>query len=145
MVIAGLLHDAAEDQGGLPTLARVRAAFGERVAACVAACSDAHTLPKPPWRERKEAHLRRYGALDGGIRLVLAADKIHNARAIARDLRTLGDALWSRFSGGRAGTLWYYRAACEALHDGWNHPVLIELEEAVAALEQAAEECAAKD
>ncbi len=145
LVIAGLLHDAAEDQGGLPTLARIRTAFGDRVAACVAACSDAHTLPKPPWRERKEAHLRRYSALDGGIRLVLAADKIHNARAIARDLRTLGDALWSRFSGGRDGTLWYYRAACEALHDGWSHPVLIELEEAVAALEQAAEECAAKD
>ncbi|MGC8633733.1 MAG: HD domain-containing protein [Candidatus Limnocylindrales bacterium] len=38
--IAGLLHDTVEDQGGLPTLERIRAQFGERVAAIVLACSD---------------------------------------------------------------------------------------------------------
>ncbi len=29
--IAGLLHDAVEDQGGPPTLARIRSTFGDRV------------------------------------------------------------------------------------------------------------------
>jgi (p)ppGpp synthase/HD superfamily hydrolase len=33
MAIAGLLHDAAEDQGGEPRLADIRNRFGDRVAA----------------------------------------------------------------------------------------------------------------
>jgi hypothetical protein len=41
--------------------------------------------------------------------LVSLADKVHNARSILADLRTDGEALWDRFSGGRDGTLWYYR------------------------------------
>jgi hypothetical protein len=40
--IAGLLHDAVEDCGGLPRLADVRARFGDRVADIVLACSDSH-------------------------------------------------------------------------------------------------------
>ena len=39
--IAALLHDAVEDQGGLPTLAVIRERFGERVAAIVLGCTDA--------------------------------------------------------------------------------------------------------
>lgn len=140
-VISALLHDAAEDQGGLETLARIRAEFGERVAACVAACSDAHTIPKPPWRARKEAHLARYPSLDGRVRLVLAADKVHNARSIARDLRQKGAAVWQRFTGQREGTLWYYRAALDALRDGWDHPILDELADAVSAMDRADRAC----
>ena len=41
--------------------------------------------------------------------LVSACDKLHNARAIVSDLRTLGPAVFDRFTGGREGTLWYYR------------------------------------
>lgn len=51
--IAALLHDAVEDQGGGPTLGRIRQQFGERVAAIVKACSDTDEQPKPPWRARK--------------------------------------------------------------------------------------------
>jgi (p)ppGpp synthase/HD superfamily hydrolase len=40
MAIAGLLHDAAEDQGGEPRLADIRNRFGDRVADVVHACSD---------------------------------------------------------------------------------------------------------
>src|SRR3974390_1841960 len=40
MAIAGLLHDAAEDQGGEPRLADIRNRFGDRVADIVHACSD---------------------------------------------------------------------------------------------------------
>ena len=32
MAIAALLHDAVEDQGGRPTLERIRSEYGERVA-----------------------------------------------------------------------------------------------------------------
>ena len=40
MAIAGLLHDAAEDQGGERRLADIRNRFGDRVADIVHACSD---------------------------------------------------------------------------------------------------------
>ena len=54
--IAGLLHDAIEDGGAAwePVIAE---RFGPRVARIVRACTDADTLPKPPWRARKEAYL----------------------------------------------------------------------------------------
>jgi hypothetical protein len=50
--IAALLHDAVEDQGGLPTLDRIRAKFGDAVAEIVMGCTDStETDPtkKPPW------------------------------------------------------------------------------------------------
>jgi len=47
------------------------------------------------------------------VLLVSLADKIHNAGSILRDLRNEGDSVWSRFSGGREGSLWYYRALVE--------------------------------
>jgi (p)ppGpp synthase/HD superfamily hydrolase len=62
--IAALLHDAVEDQGGIPTLETIRHLFGDRVANAVESCSDStlsDPAEKPPWRERKEkylAHLR---------------------------------------------------------------------------------------
>lgn len=56
--IAGLLHDAAEDQGGEATLAVVRKRFGDGVAMIVSDCTDAWVEPKPDWRPRKEAYLQ---------------------------------------------------------------------------------------
>ena len=35
------------------------------------------------------------------VRLVVACDKLHNARAMVKDYRVCGEALWCRFSGGR--------------------------------------------
>lgn len=55
--IAGLLHDAVEDQGGRPTLELIRARFSERVAAIIDGCTDTDVQPDPPWRERKERYL----------------------------------------------------------------------------------------
>ena len=46
--IAGLLHDAVEDQGGVATLERIRDTFGDRVADMVNALTDSTTVPKPP-------------------------------------------------------------------------------------------------
>lgn len=108
--IAGLLHDAVEDQGGRATLEAIRARFGERVADIVAGCSDSMGEPKPPWRERKEHYLAHLRVASPSTRLVSACDKLYNARTIVADLRRDGDAVWSRFTGGRDGTIWYYRA-----------------------------------
>jgi (p)ppGpp synthase/HD superfamily hydrolase len=55
--IGGLLHDAAEDQGGQATLDHIRGRFGNGVAQIVADCTDSWVEPKPAWRPRKEAYL----------------------------------------------------------------------------------------
>jgi (p)ppGpp synthase/HD superfamily hydrolase len=111
--IAGLLHDAAEDQGGAERLAEIRAKYGDAVADIVADCTDAWTEPKPPWRPRKEAYLRLLPSKPKTSLLVSLADKTHNAEAILFDYRVLGDSLWDCFNGGAAGTRWYYRALAE--------------------------------
>lgn len=107
--VAGLLHDAIEDCGPAQEKA-IAERFGPRVARIVRACTDADTFPKPPWRARKEAYLRRLETEDADVLLVSCADKLHNARTIVSDLQTHGPKLFDRFKGGRADTLWYYRA-----------------------------------
>jgi (p)ppGpp synthase/HD superfamily hydrolase len=116
--IAALLHDAVEDCGGAPRLAEIREKFGERVARIVAGCTDTDQVPKPPWRERKEAYVAHLRSAPDDVRLVSAADKLYNVSEILADYRTLGEHLWQRFSGGRGGTLWYYRALVDAFRAG---------------------------
>jgi (p)ppGpp synthase/HD superfamily hydrolase len=112
--IAALLHDAVEDQGGLAQLETIRARFGEAVAAIVADCTDAHEEPKPEWRPRKEGYIASLAHKPARSLAVSLADKTHNASAINADLRAVGAAVWDRFTGGRDGTLWYYRALAGA-------------------------------
>jgi (p)ppGpp synthase/HD superfamily hydrolase len=107
--IAALLHDAPEDQGGLETLATIEARFGPDVARIVAACSDTFEKPKPPWRERKQAHLARLADAEPDTCRVMLADKLYNARTLINDLHREGEAAWDKFNGGKQGTLWYYR------------------------------------
>ncbi len=109
LAIAALLHDVVEDCGGAPMLKEVRRRFGRRVAKVVDGCTDADTYPKPPWRERKEKYIRHLKTADADTRLVSAADKLNNVRSILSDYREIGESIWSRFNGGREGTLWYYR------------------------------------
>jgi len=109
-VIAALLHDAVEDQGGEPTLTKIRELFGETVAEIVAGCSDTDQIPKPPWQERKEAYIAHLASASPSILLVSCADKLHNARAILSDLREVGDSIWDRFNATKQQTLWYYRS-----------------------------------
>jgi (p)ppGpp synthase/HD superfamily hydrolase len=114
--IAAVLHDAVEDQGGQATLEEIRRRFGDQVASIVAACSDTDESPKPPWRERKEAYVARLRTEPYSVRLVVAADKLHNVRDVLRSYRIHGDDLWSHFKGGRDGTIWYYGAVVDALN-----------------------------
>src|SRR5919201_1172658 len=86
--IAALLHDAAEDQGGKPTLERIRRHFGERVADIVDACTDTYADPKPEWLQRKKDYIARIPAKSAEARLVSAADKLDNARAILMGLNS---------------------------------------------------------
>lgn len=134
--IGALLHDAVEDQGGPPTRAEIARRFGERVAQIVDGCTDATQMPKPPWRERKESHLARLAGESASVGLVEAADKLDNARALVREYRRLGPAMWSHFRGGRDGTIWYYRAMLDTLRPLAPSALILELQEVIGQLEQ---------
>lgn len=136
--IAALLHDAVEDQGGPETRETIRKSFGNNVVAIVDGCSDADTAPKPPWCERKKAYIEHLATASKSVRLVSAADKLHNARAILADYRQDREALWGRFNGGREGTLWYYRALADELRSVESNPLTEELNRTVADLEREA-------
>jgi (p)ppGpp synthase/HD superfamily hydrolase len=136
--IAALLHDAVEDAGGERRLQDIRERFGETVAASVMGCKDSDVFPRPPWRERKEAYLKHLPDAVASVRLVSAADKLHNARALRRILGSVGPAVWERYSGGKEGTLWYFRALVDAFASAGPAPVADELGHVVAEIEELA-------
>lgn len=128
-VIAALLHDAVEDQGGAVIREAIRKEFGERVVEIVNGCTDADTTPKPDWWKRKEVYIEHlFHEAGKDVRLVSLADKLHNARAILMDLRENGEALWERFNGGKDGTLWYYRELNEVFQETAPGPLADELQ-----------------
>jgi (p)ppGpp synthase/HD superfamily hydrolase len=136
--IAALLHDAVEDQGGAGVREEIRRRFGRRVADTVDGCTDADTIPKPPWRERKEKYLAHLPKAGASVQLISAADKLHNARSLVQDYREIGEALWERFNGGKSGTLWYYRAVVTALASARQTAIVEELDRVVTTLESLA-------
>jgi (p)ppGpp synthase/HD superfamily hydrolase len=133
--IAALLHDAVEDQGGEETRRLIREKFGERVAQIVDGLTDSNITPKPPWRERKESYLAHLRQADAAVRLVSAADKLYNARAILRDYQLRGEQVWERFRGGKEGTLWYYRSLVKVFQSFEPTPLTMELAQVVTELE----------
>lgn len=133
--IAALLHDAIEDCGGAATREEIRRRFGDKITEIVDGCTDADTIPKPPWRQRKEAYIAHIPTASASVRLVSAADKLHNAQSILRDYRLLGEELWQRFHGGKEGTLWYYRSLIEAFRANESTPIIDDLERVVHELE----------
>jgi len=138
LAIGALLHDVEEDCGGAPMLREVRRRFGKRVAKVVDGCTDADTYPKPPWRERKEKYIRHLKSADADTKLVSAADKLNNVRSILSDYRVLGESVWSRFNGGRDGTLWYYRTLLDVFLQHERNRITCDLELAVNELESLA-------
>lgn len=129
--IAALLHDVIEDGGGDEARQEICRRFGQRVVDIVNECTDAEVIPKPPWRERKEKYIAHLGHASLQARLVSAADKLHNARAILADYRVVGEALWERFNADRDGVLWYYQSLVAAFKEGGTSPIIEELERVV--------------
>jgi (p)ppGpp synthase/HD superfamily hydrolase len=133
--IAGLLHDAVEDQGGSATLKLIRHEFGDAVAEMVSALSDTDETPKPPWRARKEAYLLHLEDASQAVLRISAADKLHNARSILRDYLIFGEDLWNRFSAPAAEQLWYYRSLADVFRRRMGGPLASDLSRTVADLE----------
>ena len=121
-VIAALLHDAIEDTDA--TYRTLADRFGKPVADIVRACSDTDVTPKPAWEKRKKDYVAHVVGASESVRLVSAADKLANARSVLADLRVLEDELWSRFRGGKEGTLWYYRSLVSVFDIAGSSPIM---------------------
>ncbi|MGF1575782.1 MAG: HD domain-containing protein [Cyanophyceae cyanobacterium] len=122
IAIAALLHDALEDgpdNTGIPRSTieqEIADQFGPKVLEIVKACTDTdidHTQPgqqQEDWLTRKQRYVVHMSqATDPDYLLVTACDKLHNLRAIWQDKAIVGEKAWTRVSGGRDGSLWYYR------------------------------------
>ena len=133
--IAALLHDAVEDCGGAKRLRDIERKFGKKVARIVEGCTDTDRTPKPPWLERKNAYVAHVRHAPMPTKLVSASDKLHNVRAILMDYRKEGERLWSRFSAGKHGALWYYRALVNAFTGKRIEPLVQELNRTLSQLE----------
>lgn len=121
--IAGLLHDAVEDAPagqGPAVLAEIGQSFGAEVAAIVRACSDgldAAGNRSGTWAQRKTSYVEALRDKPAEALLVTAADKTHNARCIAADVRAYGPAFWSVFNACPHQLAWYYTAVEAAVRD----------------------------
>ena len=139
--IAALLHDAVEDvpeEIGREWVRRtLQMEFGADVLVIVEHCTDADQTPKPPWLERKKAYVARVRSAPPDALLVSAADKLHNVRAILRDHRLLGEAVWTRFNtaAGRSGVLGYYRALVAEFTPRLPNPIVADLDRELSMLE----------
>jgi (p)ppGpp synthase/HD superfamily hydrolase len=141
LAIAGLLHDAVEDQGGFPTLEEIRLQFGDEVARIVEACSDAAPAAgqeKAPWLQRKKEHLAKLRSEDEAVLLVTTCDKIHNGESILHDLQTYGSEVWTRFNASPHDITWYYTSVLEVAQGRLNNDYAIKrLQRLVASLTEA--------
>lgn len=110
-IAAGILHDTLEDTAA--TESDLRNEFGEGVTALVKGASEPDK--SLPWEERKWHTIEFLKTAPLDMRLVAAADKLHNLLSLERDLAMAGDSIWSRFKRGKNRQEWYYRSVAEAI------------------------------
>jgi (p)ppGpp synthase/HD superfamily hydrolase len=139
MVIGALLHDAVEDEGGLPRLRDIESNFGPEVAKIVEGCTDSFeedSSKKLDWKSRKIAYIKRLRDEPEGPLLVSAADKVYNVRAILEDYRIVGPKIWNRFKRGRKEQLWYFGKLITVYEERGSNRLVEELKRVVGELAQ---------
>lgn len=113
LIAAAALHDVVEDAD--ITLEEIEARFGSRVRELVASETEDKRADLPPaetWRIRKEESLDVLKNTDDiAVLMVWLGDKLANMRAIYRDFKVEGEAMWQRFNQKDVGEqAWYYRS-----------------------------------
>jgi GTP pyrophosphokinase len=112
-IAAAYLHDAAEDEGGLAMLDRIREEIGDEIAQIVEDLSDSlvdtTTTDKEDWEVRKPRYVAHLAQAQRASLEVSLADKVHNAQSIQDDYQVHGEELWDRFNKPAQYQLWYYR------------------------------------
>jgi (p)ppGpp synthase/HD superfamily hydrolase len=89
---------------------------------------------KQSWMERKEAYIEALRSEPLEVQLISAADKLHNARAILEDHRTIGRRIWERFKRGRREQLWYFDELLTVFRTSGSNRIVEELERVVETL-----------
>ena len=134
--IGALLHDAVEDHGGRERLEEIRQRFGDGVARIVEDCTDSWESPKRPWEERKRLYVEHARRLAGPSLRVSAADKVHNAYAILRDLRNTGETVWTRFNAAPDDVMSYYESLVRAYREAGGGRLVDELDRIVRGIQR---------
>ena len=111
LIAAAALHDVVEDAG--ITIEEIEEKFGKRVRELVESETEDKRADLPPestWRIRKEESLEVLKNTDDiGVLTVWLGDKLANMRAIYRDYKIEGDAMWQRFNQKNVSEQeWYY-------------------------------------
>lgn len=147
IAIAGLLHDVVEDQDY--ELSKIEEQFGPRVAEIVEALTEQKwdaQGEKRPWDVRKREALRQIRDADRETVAVKAADTLHNAQSFVNDLRREGHRVWRYFNRGPHSQLAYYRGILHVTEKRLgDHPLAVELADAIDRLAQAIDETAPQD
>jgi (p)ppGpp synthase/HD superfamily hydrolase len=139
MVIAALLHDAAEDQGGELRLKDIEHNFGSNVARMVEGLSDSLTADsndKQSWPDRKRDYIQKLREESADVRLISAADKLYNARTILEDYREIGPRVWDRFKRGREAQIFNFNELLKVYKLHGSSRIVEELQRVVAELRQ---------
>jgi GTP pyrophosphokinase len=139
MVIAALLHDAAEDHGGATRLKDIEFNFGSNVARMVEGLSDTlaeDSSKKEKWEERKRAYVERLRDEPRDVQLISAADKLYNAQSILTDYRRIGGEIWKRFKRGRDEQIRYFNELLKVFKKSGGNEIVDELEHVVRELER---------
>ncbi len=139
--IAGLLHDAVEDApngDGPAVLNEIRSRFGDLVADTVESCSDGlddEGNRSGDWAQRKVPYVKKLSTKTREAAIVTAADKTHNARAIAADIMLCGPEFLGVFNACQHQLVWYYQEVRDRLAGALGDSTIIHpLREAVDAL-----------
>ena len=113
LIAAAALHDVVEDAD--ITIEEIEERFGKRVRELVASETENKRVDLPPastWRIRKEESLAVLESTDDiAVLMVWLGDKLANMRAIYRDFKVEGEAMWRRFNQKDVNEqAWYYRS-----------------------------------
>ena len=113
LIAAAALHDVVEDAG--ITMGEIEEKFGRRVRELVESETEDKRADLPPaetWRIRKEESLSTLKNTDDiAVLMVWLGDKLANMRAIYRDFKVEGNAMWQRFNQKDVNEqAWYYRS-----------------------------------
>ena len=116
VLAAALLHDCIEDCG--VTALEIKERFGPRVARLVMFMTEDKEPGSPAnsWQRRKLRTINRLRAASREELILTMADKLSNLRAIERDLREHGSAVWKKFNQTNPTMQrWYYASIAEGL------------------------------
>ena len=116
LIAAAALHDVVEDTD--ITIEEIGERFGPRVKELVSSETEDKRENLPPaetWRIRKEETLEILkNTEDIAVLMLWIGDKLANMRAIYRDWKIEGHAMWQRFNQTDANEqAWYYRSVAK--------------------------------